>query len=225
MIELTNVTVAYGENVVYKDFSCRFDAGVNVVLGKSGCGKTTLLNVISDLVPYVGQCKSDGDVAVVLQQPCLAPVSVWKNVDLVLPKGDNKQKIDDVLQRARIFDKRNSNAKELSGGEQQRVALARAFATERNVLLFDEPFSNLDYGVKQQLQHLLDELLQNKSQTVVLVTQDIDEAIALADRIYLLQDKPCTLTKIAEIDAQRSKRSEYEQSSLELKKQLQNLLK
>lgn len=224
MITLTDITVAYGKNVVYKNFDFSFEKGVNVVLGKSGCGKTTLLNVIANLVPFSGSCKTQGKISVVFQQPSLAPTSVWNNVDLVLPRGKNDEKIRRVLQLAQIADKKDQNAQKLSGGEQQRVSLARAFAADTQILLLDEPFSNLDFGVKVQLRATLNALLAESAKTAVLVTHDIDEALALADKIFLLESHPCNLRLVAQIATPRAQRSEYDSETVALKKQLQQLL-
>lgn len=224
MIELHNITVKYGDTVIYDDFSCNFDAGVNVVLGCSGCGKTTLLNAVADLVAHSGACNTQGEkVAAVFQQPALAPVSVWKNVDLVLKKGNNDVTIERALSLVDLSDKRNQLASKLSGGEKQRLSLAMAFASGRNVWLMDEPFSNLDYGVKTQLRTVLDNLLQVSPKTVLFVTHDIDDALALADKIYLLQGRPATLSQVCEIQTPRAERTETDEQTLLLKTQLQQL--
>lgn len=224
MIELNNITVAYGKNIVYRNFSHTFDSGVNVVLGKSGCGKTTLLNVISGLVPFSGERRVDGKIAVVFQQPSLAPVSVWNNVNLVVPRGDNVEKIERALRMARIFEKKDRNALSLSGGEQQRVSLARAFATDAQILLLDEPFSNLDYGVRTELCKTLDDMLCVAPKTVVYVTHDIDDALATADRIFLAAGSPCTLALVAEISTPRCSRDEFSPDAAALKQKLRQLL-
>lgn len=224
MITLNNISVKYGDNVVYNNFNFSFPAGVNVIVGKSGCGKTTLVNVLANLVEYAGTCQTQGDVAVVFQEPCLAPVSVKRNIDLVLPKKYQAQQVEQILELAQIAHKKDVNAQNLSGGEQQRVALARAFAVNRPVLLMDEPFEGLDYGTKKQLQTVLGNMLQHSEKTALLVTHDIDEALALADRIYLLRDKPCQLDLVAEIDIPRNERDEFAAATLRLKAKLQQLL-
>ena len=236
MITLKDVTVSYGDNVIYKDFDFEFREGVNVVLGKSGSGKTTLLNVIANLVGYSGQCELD-KVAMVFQAPSLAPVSVYNNVQMVTGtkskqaqtqrkqlQQNNRLWIEEVLKLAQIYELKDKRATLLSGGEQQRVSFARAFAANRPVLLLDEPFSSLDYGVKRKLYATLGNLLANYNKTVVLVTHDIDEALALADRVYLLQGRPGTLTEVANIPPPRNQRDEYSEQTIALRKQLQQLL-
>ena len=227
MITLSNISVSYGNNAVYDNFSFSFPAGVNVIVGKSGCGKTTLVNVVANLVAYTGNCQKQGEVAVVFQQPCLAPVSVKRNLDLVLPKKFDEQQVERVLELAQIAHKRDVNAQQLSGGEQQRVALARAFVTNRPVLLLDEPFEGLDYGTKNKLQTVLSEMLQQGScceKCVLLVTHDIDEALALADRIYLLHEKPCQLDLVTTLDTPRAERNQFASETLRLKEELQQML-
>ena len=223
MIKLTNVTVSYGDNTIYKDFNFEFQRGVNVVLGQSGSGKTTLLNVIANLVEYSGQCETD-KVAIVFQTPSLAPVSVLNNIEMVVKGNNAKQVAQEMLKLTQIDHLKDKRATLLSGGEQQRVSLARAFAADRPVLLLDEPFHSLDYGVRTKLYQTLNDLLTKYDKTVVLVTHDIDEALTLGDRIYLLKDKPCTLHEVAEVTTPQGERDEYSTESIALRKQLQQLL-
>ena len=223
MIKLRDISVKYGNNEIYKDFSFDFCDGVNVILGKSGSGKTTLLNVIADLIEHEGKCDVD-KAAMVFQTPCLSPVSVKNNVKLVVD-GKDDGKIDEVLRVAQIYDSRDEKATRLSGGEQQRVSLAMAFASDAPVLLLDEPFKSLDYGTRNKLYETLTDLLATYNKTVLLVTHDVDDALALADRIYLLKDRPCVLTQVAEIQTPRNERAEYSDEAIAIRKELQQLLK
>lgn len=229
MINLDNIYVKFGDNVIYDNFTYNFPVGVNVIVGKSGCGKTTLINVVANLIEHTGKCQAQGEVAIVFQQPCLAPVSVKKNIDLVLPNKNDDDRVKKVMELAQIAHKQDVNVQKLSGGEQQRVALARAFVVNRPILLLDEPFEGLDYGTKKQLQDVLCEMLQHDVQSsdercVLLVTHDIDEALALADRIYLLHNKPCQLDLIETIDVPRNSRDQFADETLRLKAKLQQLL-
>lgn len=237
MIKLSDISVSYGDKVIYKDFNFEFQSGVNVIVGQSGSGKTTLLNVIANLIEFQGECQTD-KVAVVFQTPSLAPVSVYDNVQMVTDskqfkirtdksnewKENYRSWIEQVLSLAQIDHLKDKRATNLSGGEQQRVSLARSFASNRPVLLLDEPFSSLDYGVKQKLYQTLNTLLNNYAKTVVLVTHDIDEALALGDRIYLLNNRPCTLTQVVEISTPREDRDGNSEQTVTLRKQLQQLL-
>ena len=222
MVKLTDITVKYGKNVVLDKFSAEFGSGVNVIVGRSGCGKSTLLNVVADLVEYQGVCDSQKP-SIVFQQPNLAPVKVWKNVDLVMPRGNNKQKIERFLQLANIGDKAERIATTLSGGEQRRVDLARAFASERTVMLFDEPFGGLDYAIKSSLYVVLDDLLRSDSQkTVLLVTHDADDALALGDNVYLMSGSPAKTELLFSVSEPRVERDLYSERFVELRKIIQN---
>ncbi len=220
-IILRNVGLSYGKEIIYENFNAVFPQGVNVILGRSGSGKTTLLNIISGLISYSGECVSD-KAAVVFSEPALAPVSVENNVRMVLKKADCNA-VDEALKLARIEDKRKQNALTLSDGEKQRVSLARAFASKRNVLLLDEPFARLDYGVKRRLHDTLIDYLQTSAATVVMVTHDVDEALTLADRIYFLDGRPCCLTETASLSAPPSKRDIYVAEYEVLRKKVLNL--
>lgn len=220
-VKLNNVCLSFGDNVIYDGFCAEFGTGVNVILGKSGCGKTSLLNVIMGLVNYTGDCVA-AKPSVVFSEPTLAPVTVENNVKMVLG-GKCDEQTANALKLARIYDKRKQSATTLSDGEKQRVSLARAFASERKVMLLDEPFSRLDYGVKKQLYDTLTDYLQTADITAIIVTHDIDEALILADRIYYLDGKPCKLVQIAELDSSKAERDIYDKRHNAIRKQLQDL--
>lgn len=220
-VTLSNVRLSYGDNVVYDGFNAEFGKGVNVILGKSGCGKTSLLNVIAGLVDCMGECLSDKP-SIVFSEPTLSPVSAENNVKAVLGKNCGKQ-VENALKSARIYDKRKQNAMTLSDGEKQRVALARAFAVDRKLMLLDEPFSRLDYGVKTQLYDTLIDYLHASGTTALLVTHDVDEALTLADRIYFLDGKPCNLRLVSELTVPQKERDIFDETHNEIRRQLRQL--
>ena len=220
-VALNNICLAYGDNIIYDGFNATFGDGINVILGKSGCGKTSLLSVIAGLVKFNGDCKS-AKPSVVFSEPTLAPITVENNVKAVLGKRCDKQ-VEAALKLAQIYDKRKQNAMTLSDGEKQRVALARAFAVERQLMLLDEPFSRLDYGVKSQLYDTLINYLQSTATTTLLVTHDIDEALTLADNVYILFGKPCQMQLVASLTCPQGKRDIYDEEHNAVRKQLQAL--
>lgn len=228
-VVVQNLSLAYGKNAIYNNFSHTFESGkVHVILGKSGCGKTSLLNAIAGFVPFDGNIAC-GKLSYVFQQPRLAHTTVFNNIEMVLyhcieDKTLRAQTAQKFLDMAEVGHLTQNLATKLSGGEQQRVSLARAFAYPSQVLLMDEPFKSLDLGIRKTLYKTLDNLLIQTPRTTILVTHDIDEALALADNIYLLQDKPCKLVDICKIDTPRTKRDLYSQDMLSLRKQLENLL-
>ncbi len=228
-VTVQNLNLSYGDKTIYNDFSHTFNGGnVHAILGKSGCGKTSLLNAIAGFVPFDGTIHC-GKLSYVFQQPRLADTTVFNNVEMVLQKivKDKTQRANitqQYLNTAEIGHLTSTNVTKLSGGEQQRVSLARAFAFPSQVLLLDEPFKSLDLGIRKTLYTTLDNLLKTNPRTTILVTHDVDEALALADTVYLLHDAPCKLTTICNIDVDRNNRDLYSTDMLALRKQLEALL-
>lgn len=174
------------------------------LLGPSGCGKTTLLRIIAGLeFPTSGTIELNGkdssslppqkrNVGVVFQNYALFPnMTVFRNVAYGLEvrklSADKiKERVSEVLEKVRISHKMNSNVTMLSGGEQQRVSLARVIVTEPDLLLFDEPLSNLDYALRLEARNEIKRLQRDIGITSVYVTHDQSEALALSDRIAVM---------------------------------------
>jgi iron(III) transport system ATP-binding protein len=206
-IEFRNVSKRYGEVAAVQDLGFTIAAGTLVtLLGPSGCGKTTTLRLIAGLeLPSAGTIligggdvsrvsAADRDVSMVFQSYALFPhMSVLENVRYgLVVSGTAKPEAND---RARAtlatvgltgFDDRLPS--ELSGGQQQRVAVARALVLEPGVLLFDEPLSNLDARLRRQMREEIRELQQRLTLTVVYVTHDQAEAMAVSDRIIVMNN-------------------------------------
>src|SRR5215470_639679 len=174
-----------------------------VVIGGSGCGKSTMLRAISGLdTPSQGTVSLDDaaitapreEIGIIFQEPRLLPwLSVADNVGFGLdgvPREERRARVQRALARVGLVDKANVWPRELSGGQAQRVAIARALVPRPQVLLLDEPFSSLDAFTRADLQvHLLD-LWADAKPTLLLVTHDVDEAIVLADRIMVMRPRP-----------------------------------
>jgi len=188
------------------------------IIGPTGCGKTTLLRLISGLEPYnsgrilINDKPVQGlnrDCTLVFQQFSLFPwYSVYGNIAFALEmKGVNKsewdKKVTELLKLVSLENSAKAKPYELSGGMQQRVAIARALAYDPEILLMDEPFGALDEKTRQKLQNVLLDLWREKRKTILFVTHNIDEAIFLADRIIVMatdpgrvrNDVPVTLTR------------------------------
>ncbi|WP_415225373.1 ABC transporter ATP-binding protein [Psychromonas sp.] len=183
-----------------------FPAGQwSCILGRSGCGKTSLLRYMAGLldqnVSWSGgltttppQFDLKNNIAYMAQQDLLMPwLSVLDNVTLSEKFGNaispfKKEEALALLQKVGLFESANSLPQKLSGGMRQRVALVRTLMQNKSVILMDEPFSALDAVTRYRLQDLACELLKDK--TVVLITHDPQEAIRLADRIYIMQGAP-----------------------------------
>ena len=204
-IEFRDVTKRYGAVAAVDRISFTIAAGTLVtLLGPSGCGKTTTLRLIAGLeLPSTGTIRigerdvshvpaADRDVSMVFQSYALFPhMSVLENVRYGLvvskmPRPQADERARATLQTVGLsgFDERLPS--ELSGGQQQRVAVARALVLEPSVLLFDEPLSNLDARLRRQMREEIRELQRRLSLTVVYVTHDQAEAMAVSDRIIVM---------------------------------------
>ncbi|WP_315799094.1 ABC transporter ATP-binding protein [Bradyrhizobium sp. SZCCHNRI3043] len=159
------------------------------LLGPSGTGKTTLLRILAALDRAdAGEVAVAAARSVVFQEPRLVPaLKVWRNVVLGHPRNAaTRQLAATALAEVGLASHADAWPRTLSGGEAQRVALARALVQEPDLLLLDEPFAALDALTRIRMQGLVHELVRRHSPGVVLVTHDIDEALALADRVVVL---------------------------------------
>ncbi|GJD47549.1 Aliphatic sulfonates import ATP-binding protein SsuB [Methylobacterium crusticola] len=178
-------------------------AEIVALIGGSGCGKTTLLRLIAGLDrASAGRISLDGEaiagphpgVGIVFQEPRLLPwLSVAGNVAFglsALAREERRARVAHALERVGLAEHAGRWPRELSGGQQQRVAIARAFVAAPKVLLLDEPFSALDAFTRAGLHRHLLALWEESRPTVLLVTHDVAEAVALADRVVVLRPKP-----------------------------------
>jgi NitT/TauT family transport system ATP-binding protein len=177
---------------------------VAALVGPSGCGKTTLLRIIAGLErDFEGEVTlpAHGTLGMVFQEPRLLPWrTVEQNVRLAAPRATNPN-IDALFRTLGLAAHRDHYPGELSLGLARRVALARAFAVEPDLLLLDEPFVSLDDALAARLREELADLVNSRHVTTLLVTHDVDEAIALADRLLLLSASPARV--LAEVPVAR----------------------
>jgi sulfonate transport system ATP-binding protein len=205
MLEIDGISKRYANGTLaLAGLSLRVDDGeIVVVVGGSGCGKSTLLRLISGLDgASEGEVRVDtapiraphASVGIVFQEPRLLPwLTVERNVAFgikELPRRERRERVAAALARVGLQSYAKCWPRELSGGQSQRVALARALVARPSVLLLDEPFSALDAFTRAELQDHLLELWADNRPTMVLVTHDIEEAVALATRIVVMQPNP-----------------------------------
>lgn len=192
MIKALNISKAFGENVVLNGFSREFSDGkVTAVLGKSGCGKTTLLNILMGLIsPDGGEVVRPENcrVSAVFQENRLCEnLTPSANIRLVTGKRFSKAEIAEELAKVGLLGCENKPVRELSGGMKRRTALLRALLAEYDILFLDEPFKGLDADTKQTVMNYCREKIKGK--TVVLVTHDMGECEFLADETFILEDR------------------------------------
>ena len=210
-IKIEHVTKRFGENTVLNDFSATIEDGTFVtLLGPSGCGKTTMLRMIAGFErPDEGRiCIGDvtvsgedvfvspenREIGMVFQSYAVWPhMSVYDNVAYPLklkklPRDKIRQKVYETLDMVHMseYDKRMPS--ELSGGQQQRVALGRALVSQPAVLLLDEPLSNLDAKLREDMRFEIKDIQQRLNMTVVYVTHDQSEAMTMSDIVYVINN-------------------------------------
>ncbi|MBN3766895.1 ATP-binding cassette domain-containing protein [Burkholderia sp. Ac-20365] len=195
-VELRGVGKRYGERAVLSDFDLSIERGSFVsIVGRSGCGKSTLLRLIAGLeAPSSGTLdkRADGaqpfDTRIMFQDARLLPwKTVLQNVMLGLGRSsrDNARR---VLDEVGLLERANDWPAQLSGGQRQRVALARALVHRPQLLLLDEPLGALDALTRIEMHALIERLWREHRFTALLVTHDVQEAVALADRILLIEE-------------------------------------
>ena len=212
-----------------------------VIVGPSGCGKSSLLDIIAGLNdPSGGECRLDGkpisgpgrERGMVFQNYSLFPwLTVLKNVAFGLTlKGETSQR---ALDRARHYVNavglssfENAYPNQLSGGMKQRVAIARSLANDPEVILMDEPFGALDSQTRSVMQQLLLGIWEKEHKTILFVTHDIDEALFLGEKVYVMSARPGRIIDTISVDFAhpRSYELSTEPAFAELKRRIQRSL-
>ena len=213
LIEIKNLTYQYKKNknnnivTAIDDLSCSFiDGAFNVIVGPSGCGKTTLLRIIASLLePYEGEVLTDlvdikkfsiqeRRLAFVSQEYVLYPhLTVFDNIAFPLKtiRADREEiirRVYEVAEEMNLMDCLPRKPRYLSGGQKQRVALARAIIKNADLFLFDEPLSNIDPLLRNEQRLFIKQTMTNHAATVIYVTHDFKEAMALADYLYVMDN-------------------------------------
>lgn len=222
-----------GDHEVLKNIS--FDVQENeflVLLGPGRCGKTVMLNIISDLeqpdsgkIEFAGGRPQMGNIGLVFQKYALFPwKTVMGNVEMS-PKLKGVDKATRQVNAQKYIDLvglhgfEKALPKELSGGMKQRVGIARAYATESDIMLMDEPFGALDAQTRYSMEDAIINIWDQNKRTIVFVTNNVEEAIYLGDRIILLSSRPATIKKEYIVDLPRP-RSYTDRAFLDLRNEI-----
>ena len=212
-------------------------ASITMLLGPSGCGKSTLLRLLGGVRPLGVKSPTSGtikiddelvtdahdDVVMVFQQYLNRPdLTVRENVAFPfrfklwkkrVPKQEQEQRIEEMLEAVGLADKAHHRPSQLSGGQNQRVALARALVLRPRLLLADEPFGALDAQIRAEMQDLMADLISRFPCQVVFVTHDITEALVLGDRILVMSSPPSRIASNFEIAEPRPRSDNWLRST------------
>ena len=222
-MRIENLSKAYGKNVVLENFSLNLEENtITCITGESGCGKTTLLNLIAGIVkPDAGSVQlGPRAVSYLFQEPRLLP---WRTVleNVAIPLKGDEEKAKSFLELVGLKNALNKYPSELSGGMSQRVAMARAFSFPSDVILMDEPFQNLDIKLRSSLLEaflkLWEQEPESKRKTVLWVTHDITEACLAADLVLCVASSPMQVVNSYEIKIARSERTAQSMAQLQAK--------
>lgn len=206
MVSISGVTMAFGSFVAVENVNLTVGDGEFLsIVGPTGCGKSTILNAIAGLLkPSVGEVSIDGaavkdvqnNIGYLFQQDALLPWKMaYENVELGLrfrgvSAGERREKVMGWLEKVGLKGFETRFPHQLSGGQRKRVQMAQALITEPKVILMDEPFSALDIHTRHLMQNELLKLWQEDRRAVVMITHDLEEAIALGDRVAVLAAGP-----------------------------------
>lgn len=215
-LRLTGIGRDFGANTVLRSVDLQVPAGEFVaIIGRSGCGKSTLLRLLAGLDQptrgrmSLGAGEAAGSARIMFQEPRLLPwARVVDNVEVGVPASEapaaQRKRALELLAEVGLADRADEWPGVLSGGQRQRVALARALASRPELLLLDEPLGALDALTRIEMQRLLERIWLQQGFTAILVTHDVSEALALADRIVLIDRG--TITLDLRVDVARPRR-------------------
>ena len=245
-LEVRNLTKKYedanGSTIAIEDVSLEVkESEFVMIVGPSGCGKTTLINMIGGLVtPTSGQVILDGkpvigpgvDRGMVFQGYSLFPwLTVQENVEFGLkmrkiPKNERARKATEIINLVGLEGFEKALPKQLSGGMKQRVAIARTLCNEPEMLLMDEPFGALDAQTRVVMQELLAKISRETGTTILFITHDIDEAVLLGDRVYVMSRRPGRVKAVIDVNLPQVRDHEclLLPEFLNIKKQIMDML-
>jgi len=229
MLSIKRLNKRYDKLEIFKNFNIQLkEKEINCILGKSGCGKTTLLNIIAQIDNnYEGQLEGfkNKTFSYIFQETRLLDwYNVYKNIEVILPKEEKKEEIiEKYLKLVGLYEYKEYYPQQLSGGMKQRLSIARAFAYKSDILLMDEPFKGLDPAIKKNILISFIELWEQDKRTIIFVTHDIDEAILLGDDIYILGERPLKEIYKTNIDIEKKERILESKKTKQIKQKIYSI--
>lgn len=212
-IKLKNINKSFDNMEILRDITIEVNKGELVsILGPSGSGKSTIFNILTDIIDSdSGEKEINGHISYMYQKDTMVP---WKKVidNIGIPlifKGKSKKEAREEVKKhidefgLSGFEYKYPN--KLSGGMKQRANFLKTYLTSKDIILLDEPFGALDAMTKRKMQNWLLELISKMNSTILFITHDIEEAILLSDRIYIISEKPAVIKKEIKVNLNKEK--------------------
>jgi len=238
-LELRRVGKSFGSLQVLKDIDLKVERGeFAAIVGPSGCGKSTALRMFAGLETATEGEVLSGDRPIegpsprrmmIFQEHALYPwLTVEQNVGMGLelagvPKRERGARIHEVLEKVNLSGFNHYFPSQLSGGMRQRVAIARALVMDPEILLLDEPYGALDAMTRLKMQNELIRIWHGTGKTMLLITHDIDEALYLADKVYVMSPRPGQIIRTIHLDSPRP-RNRHSQEFVSHRQEIMQLL-
>ena len=216
IISVRGLKKSFGETIVYDNFEIDLPQGQLIsVFGPNGCGKSTLINMISGLLPmdsgevlYDGQTIQETKISYVFQNYREALFPWLRSIDNVfyplkvmgIPRTERERRVEELLANFDIKIDLNAYPYTLSGGQQQTISILRALVTDPEVLFLDEPFSALDFEMTLFMREQIQKIYQKTGTSMLVVSHDLEEAVQLADKVLLLTRRPTQVAEIVDVD-------------------------
>lgn len=234
-ILLRGISKSFDNMVILNDINIEVNEGELVsIVGPSGSGKSTIFNIITNLIKFdSGEKRVNGDVSYMYQKDMMVP---WKKVvdniatPLVFKRMDKKNARKEVEKYIGTFGLngfQNKYPNKLSGGMKQRANFLQTYLTSNDIMLLDEPFGALDSITRSNMQQWLLDIKKNMNSTILLITHDVDEAVLLSDRVYVISEKPAVIKGEVKVNLpkERGEETKLTEEFLLIKREVTDIMK
>lgn len=234
-ILLRGISKSFDNMVILKDINIEVNEGELVsIVGPSGSGKSTIFNIITNLIKFdSGEKRVNGDVSYMYQKDMMVP---WKKVvdniatPLVFKGMDRKnarKEVEKYISTFGLIGFQNKYPNKLSGGMKQRANFLQTYLTSNDIMLLDEPFGALDSITRSNMQQWLLDIKKNMNSTILLITHDVDEAVLLSDRVYVISEKPAVIKGEVKVSLpkERGEETKLTEEFLLIKREVTDIMK
>ena len=234
-ILLRGISKSFDNMVILKDINIEVNEGELVsIVGPSGSGKSTIFNIITNLIKFdSGEKRVNGDVSYMYQKDMMVP---WKKVvdNIATPlvfkgmdKKNARKEVEKYIGTFGLTSFQNKYPNKLSGGMKQRANFLQTYLTSNDIMLLDEPFGALDSITRSNMQQWLLDIKKNMNSTILLITHDVDEAVLLSDRVYVISEKPAVIKGEVKVSLpkERGEETKLTEEFLLIKREVTDIMK